>query len=204
MNLPDIMFQVTKLGILLHVCKCRMNDWNVTDRWISAQIHACQIKKCMLRGKEKQIRGQMQPHHFRFLKVNRYLNLTAVSNYLLKYPMQSSQTTRLHLARSRTAVPAKWASISVSTFLEKMKQLSGEDYRSWHKLSRVHAGMLLVNSPPTHPTTLQSSASEFPQVESCILLPSLSFGGSTKSNCLGESKNEAHECGSGSAEFANT
>lgn len=46
----------------------------------------------------------------------------------------------------------------------------------------------------THPTTLQSSASEIPQVESCALLPSLSLGGSTKSNCFrgtgGESKNE--------------
>lgn len=33
------------------------------------------------------------------------------------------------------------------------------------------------------PATLQSSASEFPQDESCALLPSRSFGGSVKSNC---------------------
>lgn len=54
-------------------------------------------------------------------------------------------------------------------------------------LSTANAGVLLLTLPPvaTHPTTLQSSASEFPQVESCALLPSLSFGGLTKSNCLG-------------------
>lgn len=72
--------------------------------------------------------------------------------------------------------------------------------------STANAGVLPL--PPalapaaTHPTTLQSSASEFPQVESCALLPSLSFGGSTKSNCLGgKSKNEAHMCTSRSAEM---
>lgn len=57
-----------------------------------------------------------------------------------------------------------------------------------------------------HPTTLQSSASEFPQAESCALLPSLSFWGSAKSNCLrgvggGESKNEACTCRSSSTDM---
>lgn len=74
------------------------------------------------------------------------------------------------------------------------------------KLSTASASMqLLLLAPPpaaTHPATLQSSASEFPQVESCALLPSLSFRGSAKSNCLGrESRNEAHLCRSDSAEM---
>lgn len=63
-------------------------------------------------------------------------------------------------------------------------------------LSAASAGMRLLLAPPpaaTHPATLQSSASEFPQVESRALLPSLSFWGAAKSNCLGrESRNEAH------------
>lgn len=158
-------------------------------------------KKCMRRGKEKQIQGQMQPHHFRFLKVNQYLKPTAVSNYIFKYPMESSQTTRLHIARSRTAVPAKWASINVSKFWKRWNSIVEKTTEA----DTIHTGMLLLARPSatTHPTTLQSSASEFPQVESCVLLPSLSFGGSTKSNCLGgrESKNEAHVCESGSAEL---
>lgn len=72
-----------------------------------------------------------------------------------------------------------------------MKQRSGVDYWSGHtrqhKLSTADSGMLLpLALPPAaaRPTTLQSSASEFPQEESCALLPSPSFGGSTKSNCL--------------------
>lgn len=57
--------------------------------------------------------------------------------------------------------------------------------------------------PPAtkHPSTLQSSASELPQVDSCALLPSLSFWGSAKSDCLGrKSSSEAQLCRSSSAE----
>lgn len=47
--------------------------------------------------------------------------------------------------------------------------------------------------------TLQSSASEFPQDESCALLPSRSFGGSVKSNC---SQGEGEGVGGGVGEKA--
>lgn len=158
-------------------------------------------KKCMQRGKEKLIQGQMQPHHFRFLKVNQYLNPTAVSNYIFKYPMESSQTTRLHIAQSRTAVPARWASINVSTFLEKMKQHSGEDYGSWHSLYRHAAAGMPISHHSSNYLAVICQWIPPSRVLRTLTLPVL--WGVNKVQLLGgrESKNEAHVCGGGSAEL---
>lgn len=86
-----------------------------------------------------------------------------------------------------------------------MKQPGEEDYRSStdNGPQPAQTCTLLLTPPPAtkHPSTLQSSASELPQVDSCALLPSLSFWGSAKSDCLGrKSSNEAQLCRSSSAE----
>lgn len=93
----------------------------------------------------------------------------------------------MHVAPSSTGGLVMWEAM-----LLKMKQHSGGDYWSPHTRKHRHCAVhsqcrraaAAEPQAATHSTTLQSSASEFPQVESCALLPSLSFGGSTKSNCL--------------------
>lgn len=57
----------------------------------------------------------------------------------------------------------------------------------------VHDGeMNCAHSAVTEPTTLQSSASIFPQA-SCALLPSLFCGGSSASSCLGKRIQVKHD-----------